>query len=239
MRHPRLRERVYHAARELYRQRLVQHFFGSVSGIDRRSGVVVIKPAGMPYDKLTPEALTAVDLDGIVLEGEHQPAADLPTHLVLYTAFPDIGAVVHTHSPEATVWCQALRPIPCLGATHAEFCLGHIPCTPTLTDDQIHGGDMEGEVGRQIVLTMANLDHRHIPMILVAHHAPYAWGRSPAQAAFNAAMLEQIASLASRTLAINPLVGSLKPSLLARYHRSRHDRRGETDLITKEVLTEG
>src|SRR6266478_3601889 len=154
---PRLREEVLEANLELVRRGLVLYTFGNASGISREQKLVVIKPSGVPYDKMKPEHLVVTDLDGMVVEGDLRPSSDLPTHLVLYQAFPGIGGVAHTHSEYATSWAQARKPIPCLGTTHADYFYGPIPVTAVMKGPEIASA-YEKNTGHAIVRLFKKAD---------------------------------------------------------------------------------
>jgi L-ribulose-5-phosphate 4-epimerase len=198
-----LREEVLEANLELVRRGLVLYTFGNASGISRQDGLVVIKPSGVPYETMKPEDLVVVDLDGKSVEGNLRPSSDLPTHLILYRAFPSIGGVAHTHSRSATSWAQARRAIPCFGTTHADYFDGPVPVTKPLTPAEIRK-DYEHNTGLAIVRCIGKRNPLHTPGVLVADHAPFCWGKSPADAAHNAVVLEEIATTALQTLAANP-----------------------------------
>ena len=200
---PRLREQVLEANLELVRAGLVLYTFGNSSGISRDEGLVVIKPSGVPYDEMKPEHLVVSDLNGKVVEGSLRPSSDLPTHLVLYKAFPTIGGVSHTHSDYATAWAQARQPIPCLGTTHADYFRGPVPVTEPLTDDEIRSA-YEENTGHAIVRLFQKLDPAEVPAALVANHAPFTWGPTPAAASEAAVILETVAKLAYFALQIRP-----------------------------------
>ncbi len=202
---------------------LVVHTFGNVSAIDRRLGAVAIKPSGVPYADLRPEDMVVVDLDNKVLEGSLRPSSDLKTHLHLYRAFPSIGGIVHTHSRYATAWAQAMKPIPILGTTHADLCPGDIPCTAVMTDRAIRG-DYEEETGKQIVRTFRSRSWEETPMVLVACHGPFAWGKTSGEALVHAMMLEEIARIALLTLQANPRVPRMKKSLVKKHFQRKHGR---------------
>jgi len=192
---------VLAANRALPRDGLVTHTWGNVSAIDRASGVVVIKPSGVAYADLTVDSLAVLSLSGERVDGELQPSSDAPTHLALYRAFPEVGAVVHTHSRWATVWAQAERPIPVLGTTHADYFGGEIPCTRGLTGAEI-AGEYEEATGAAIVEAVADRDPVRVPGVLVARHGPFAWGPTAAEAVQNAQVLEEVAALALHTIAL-------------------------------------
>lgn len=198
-----LKQKVLEANLELVRQGLVIYTWGNASGIDRERGLVVIKPSGVSYDSLTMDDLVTVDLDGRVVEGRLKPSSDTPTHLVLYKAFPNIGGIVHTHSTFATAWAQAGRDLPCLGTTHADYFRGPVPCTKSLSSEQVQG-DYELETGKAIVRRFASLNPEYTPGVLVKNHGPFTWGASPAQAVYHAKVLEEVAHMAILTLQVNP-----------------------------------
>jgi L-ribulose-5-phosphate 4-epimerase len=191
----RLREQVLNANLELVRQKLVLYTFGNVSGIARAEGLVVIKPSGVPYDGMQPEDLVVTDLDGAIVEGRLKPSSDLPTHLVLYRQFPEIGGVAHTHSEYATAWAQAGKAIPCFGTTHADYFHGSVPVTAKMTETEI-AGDYEKNTGHAIVRSLQESSATAVPGVLVANHGPFAWGQDAEAAAHNATVLEAIARMA-------------------------------------------
>lgn len=216
-----LRKEVLEANLELVRRGLVVYTFGNASGIDRKEGLVVIKPSGVPYEELTPDHMVISDLDGKVVEGKLRPSSDLPTHVKLYQQFPNIGGVAHTHSEYATAWAQAQKPIPCFGTTHADYFHGEVPVTEQLSAAEING-DYELETGAAICRRFAKLDPDAIPAVLVAGHAPFCWGPTAAEAAHNAVILEYVARMAYHTLLINtesrPLVRELHDKHFLRKH---------------------
>ncbi len=220
---PRLREEVLEANLELVRKGLTLYTFGNASGISREQQLVVIKPSGFPYEKMKPEHLVITDLQGKIFEGDLRPLSDLPTHLVLYRAFLEIGGIAHTHSEYATSWAQARKPIPCFGTTHADYFHGPVPVTSTLKDSEI-ALEYEKNTGEAIVRTFEKLDYAAIPAVLVANHAPFTWGPDPAAAAHNAVILEAVARMAYFTLTINhesqPVAGSLHDKHFLRKHGS-------------------
>jgi len=199
---PRLREEVLQANLELVRQRLVLYTFGNASAISREDGLVVIKPSGVPYDCMKPGDLVVTDLNGKVVEGVLRPSSDLPTHLVLYKVFSQIGGVAHTHSEYATAWAQARRPIPCLGTTHADYFRGPVPVTDSMTDKEIEQG-YEENTGHVIARAFRNIDPIEVPAVLVANHAPFTWGLTVGEAAQNAVILEAVAKLAHLSIQIH------------------------------------
>ena len=196
-----LREEVLEANLEVVRHGLVLYTFGNASGIARDEELIAIKPSGVPYEKMRPADLVITDLDGKIVEGNLRPSSDLATHLALYRAFPAIGGVVHTHSEYATAWAQARREIPCFGTTHADYFHGPVPVTEPMPAQDIEN-DYELNTGYSIVRRFRALDPLAIPGVLVAGHAPFCWGKTPADAAHNAVILESIAKLAFRTVTL-------------------------------------
>lgn len=216
-----LRAEVLDANLELVRAGLVIHAFGNASGILRDEGLVVIKPSGVPYEKLTPENLVVTDLEGRVVWGELRPSSDLPTHLALYRAFPSIGGVAHSHSRYATAWAQAGREIPCLGTTHADYFRGPVPATEPMTPEEI-ATVYEWNTGQVIVRRFAALDPAEFPAVLVHGHAPFCWGATPADAAHHADILEQVASIAWHTLLLNPEAEEISVHLRDKHFLRKH-----------------
>ena len=216
-----LRTEVLKANVELVRQGLVQFAFGNASGISREDGLVVIKPSGVPYDRLTAANMVVTDLDGQVHDSELRPSTDLPTHLALYRAFPDIRGVAHTHSRFATSWAQAGREIPCLGTTHADYFRGPVPVTDPMTAEEIRTA-YEWNTGDVIVRRMALLDPVECPGVLVYGHGPFSWGASPADAAHVAGVIEELAKMAYYTRMLNPGGGPLDPMLLDKHFLRKH-----------------
>jgi len=198
-----LREEVLHANKEIARRGLAPHTFGNASGISRSGPepLVVIKPSGVDYASLTPADLVVTNLDGKIVEGTLRPSSDLDTHTLLYREFPQIGGIVHTHSEFATSWAQACRPIPCLGTTHADYFHGPVPVTQPLTAEQVAQAYVRS-TGAVIVQRFRSegLDPVAVPGVLVAGHAPFAWGKSAAEAVEHADVLEYIARLAFRSV---------------------------------------
>ncbi|WKA45979.1 L-ribulose-5-phosphate 4-epimerase [Geobacillus zalihae] len=216
-----LKRAVFEANLQLPQYRLVTFTWGNVSGIDRERGLVVIKPSGLAYDRLTAEDMVVVNLDGEVVEGQWKPSSDTPTHLWLYKQFPGIGGIVHTHSTWATVWAQAGKGIPPLGTTHADYFYGEIPCTRPMTNEEIQGA-YELETGKVITETFRFLDPLQMPGVLVHGHGPFAWGKDPANAVHNAVVLEEVAKMAARTFMLNPNVQPISQSLLDRHYLRKH-----------------
>lgn len=217
-----LKQRVCAANLKLVSEGLVIQTWGNVSGVDRPSGHVVIKPSGVAYDAMKPEQMVVVSLEtGQVVEGDLRPSSDAPTHVVLYRAFADIGGVVHTHSLYATAWAQALRDIPALGTTHADYFYGAVPCTRQMTPDEIRN-DYEANTGDVIVERFAELKALDFPGVLVASHAPFAWGATVEKAVENAVVLENVARLASETLRLNAAVQPMPQELLDKHFLRKH-----------------
>jgi L-ribulose-5-phosphate 4-epimerase len=217
----RLREEVLEANLELVRRGLVLYTFGNASGIAREEGFIVIKPSGVAYEKMRPEHLVLTDLDGRVLEGDLRPSSDLPTHVVLYKAFAEIGGVVHTHSEYATAWAQARREIPCFGTTHADYFDGPVPVTEPMSDGQI-AGDYEKNTGDAIVRLFHNRNAAATPGALVASHGAFTWGRDVTAAAHNAVVLESIARMAFFTATLNAEAGAIEKPLHDRHFLRKH-----------------
>lgn len=216
-----LKKKVYEANMELQTRNLVIYTWGNVSGIDREHGLVVIKPSGVSYDKLTPDMMVTVNLDGKIFEGELNPSSDTPTHLQLYLHFPEIGGVVHTHSSWATAWAQAKAGIPCFGTTHADHFYGEIPCTRQLTPDEVEE-DYELNTGKVIVERFNNLKYNDCPGVLVASHAPFTWGKSPTDAVANSVVLEEVAKMASVSIQLNPALSQVPQYLMDKHYFRKH-----------------
>jgi len=218
---PDLRRAVLEANLELVRRGLVLFTFGNASGISRKEGLVVIKPSGVPYEKMKPADLVVTDLEGKVVEGKLRPSSDLPTHLVLYSSFPEIGGVSHTHSEYATAWAQARCAIPCLGTTHADYFHGDVPVTEELSSSEI-SSDYEKNAGHAIVRTFQSRDYSSIPGVLAANHGPFTWGPDPAASAHNAVVLESIARMAYFTLGINSQARPIEQKLHDKHFLRKH-----------------
>ncbi len=216
-----LREDVCRANLELVRYGLVTLTWGNVSGIDRRRGLVVIKPSGIDYGKMTPQRMAVVDLDGNVVEGDLRPSCDTPAHVVLYRHFEQIGGIVHTHSPRATVFAQARAEIPCLGTTHADHFHGPVPVTRPLTPPEVET-EYEANTGRAVVERFADLNPLEMPAALVAGHAPFAWGKDAADSVINAVALEAVAAMAINTMIVRRDAPALEPYVLEKHYERKH-----------------
>ena len=216
-----LRDEVYQANQEIVKQGLVVFTFGNASGFDRASGLIVIKPSGVPYATLTPADLVITDLEGKAVEGGLRPSSDLPTHIALYQAFDGVNGVVHTHSRYATAWAQAGLEIPCLGTTHADYFHGPIPVTPSMQTDEIES-QYEWNTGQVIIQRFRNLNPLTTPAVLVASHAPFCWGTSPADAAHTAVVVEELARLAHLTFSIRSEVPAISQSLHDKHFLRKH-----------------
>ena len=216
-----LKKAVLDANLELNERQLVTYSWGNVSGIDRSTGIVAIKPSGVAYEDLTAEKIVLIDLDGNVVDGDLNPSSDTPTHLELYRSFGSIGGICHTHSPNATMWAQACRAIPCFGTTHADYFYGDVPVTSVMTDGQIRQ-DYELNTGRVIVERFAGIDPMQMPAVLVANHGPFTWGDSPARAVEATVVLEHIAGTALGTITISPDKGAISDALLDKHYLRKH-----------------
>jgi len=220
-----LKHDVCDANLALVKEGLVIQTWGNASGFDRRRGLMVIKPSGIPYERLKPELMVVVALDsGRVVEGKLKPSSDTPTHLELYRAFKDIGAIVHTHSLAATAWAQSCKSLPALGTTHADYFRGLVPCTRLLEPQEIRQ-DYERNTGRVIVGAFAQRDPLDCPAVLVASHGTFAWGKTPGEAVHHAVVLEHLARLASDTLKISPTVKPMQHALLEQHFYRKHGQR--------------
>ncbi|MDD3168262.1 MAG: L-ribulose-5-phosphate 4-epimerase [Eubacteriales bacterium] len=217
----RLKEEVCEANLELAAKKLVLYTWGNVSGILREANLMVIKPSGVPYEKLTPDMMVVLDLDGRMIQGDYNPSSDTPTHLELYREFDTIGGVVHTHSTFATAWAQAKRSIACYGTTHSDYFYNEIPCTPELTSEEING-DYERNTGKVIVRTMRDRDYNAVPGILVANHGPFTWGKDPGNAVHNSVVLEELARMAQLTISINHDITGIQKVLMDKHYLRKH-----------------
>lgn len=218
-----LKKEVCDANLALVKHGLVIFTWGNVSAIDRETGKVVIKPSGIDYQTMKPEHMVVLDLNGNIVDSKLKPSSDTPTHLELYRAFPDISAIVHTHSVHATAWAQGRRAIPCFGTTHADYFYGEIPCTRVMTANEIKH-DYELNTGRVIVKTFRNLeiDAMQMPSVLVAGHGPFSWGKNAMDAVQTAVVLEELAKMAILTEKINKDAKSIDKDLLDKHYLRKH-----------------
>ena len=213
-----LKSEVLEANLELPKMGLVDFTWGNVSGRDAESGAIVIKPSGVPYETMKASDMVVVDAEGKVIEGSLKPSSDLPTHVELYRHFPSIGGIVHTHSTWATVWAQACRGIPALGTTHADYFFGEVPCTRILTEKQT-ADRYEADTGLAIVerFREGNIDPKNMPVVLVANHGPFSWGKDAHDAVHNAAVLELVARRAMLSLQIDKNLPAMPQHLLEKH----------------------
>ena len=218
-----LKKEVYEANMLLPKYDLVTFTWGNVSGIDRESGLFVIKPSGVEYDKLPPEDMVVVDLNGNKVEGRYNPSSDTPTHVVLYNRFPKIGGVVHTHSSWATSWAQAGRDIPCYGTTHADYIYGEIPCVRNLTKEEIEEA-YEKNTGVLIAdeFEAKKKDYIAVPAVLCKNHGVFTWGKDAHEAVHNAVVAEEVAKMAARCEMINPQVKPAPQELQDKHYYRKH-----------------
>lgn len=216
-----LKKQVFDANLELVKYGLVIFTWGNVSGIDRKQGLVVIKPSGVPYDTMKPDDMVVLDLDGKVVEGKLNPSSDAPTHIELYKHFTNIGGVVHTHSKWAVAWAQAGISIPALGTTHADYFYGEIPCTRRMTESEVKG-EYEKETGKVIVETFSSINPEEVPAVLVHSHGPFTWGKNPEDAVHNSVVLENVAEMAHQTLSIYSNISTMDKYLLDKHFLRKH-----------------
>ncbi len=219
-----LKELVCKANLELPKYGLVTFTWGNVSGVDRERGLMVIKPSGVEYDRMTPEDMVVVSLaSGEKVEGKWKPSSDTATHVALYNAFPELGGIVHTHSRWATTFAQTKMGIPALGTTHGDYFYGEIPCTRLMTSAEI-AGEYEKETGNVIVETFQSrgIDPVQVPAVLVASHGPFTWGSDPMNAVHNAVVLEELAFMAYHTLQLNPSICPMQQALLDKHYLRKH-----------------
>lgn len=215
-----LKEQVFKANLLLVEHGLVIFTWGNVSAIDRKSGLVVIKPSGVSYRDMTAAQMVVVNMEGEVVEGDLRPSSDTPTHIALYRAFDGVGGIVHTHSVYATSWAQAGVDLPNIGTTHSDYFHQAIPCTDDMTPAQIKG-NYEMETGNVIIERFREMDPLHTPAVLVKNHGPFTWGTDPFQAVENAVVLEQVAKMAAVSYAINPSL-EMNPQLIEKHFGRKH-----------------
>lgn len=218
-----LKESVYKANLDLKKYNLVTFTWGNVSAVSRKDKLIVIKPSGVEYEKLTPNNMVVVDFDGNVVEGKFNPSSDTLTHIELYKAFETIGSVVHTHSSFATSWAQSGKGIPCYGTTHADYMYGLIPCVRNLTKQEF---DDDYEKNTGVVITEhfknENIDYKAMPCVLCKNHGPFVWGKNPNEAVHNAVVLEEVAKMALNTVIINPDVACAPDILCDKHYFRKH-----------------
>ncbi|GET25419.1 L-ribulose-5-phosphate 4-epimerase [Prolixibacter sp. NT017] len=215
-----LKEEVFQANLDLVKHGLVIFTWGNVSGIDREKGLFVIKPSGVDYSVMKASDMVVVDMDGNVVEGNLKPSSDMPTHLVLYKEFPEIGGVVHTHSTYSTAWAQSGKALPIIGTTHADYFANDIPCTRDMTEGEVFG-EYEKETGNVIVETFARLKPMEIPGVLVKNHGPFSWGKDAHNAVHNAVVMEEISKMATFAFMNNPDL-TMNPHLVKKHYERKH-----------------
>ena len=216
-----LKRQVLEANLQLPKYGLITFTWGNVSGIDRESGLVVIKPSGVSYDGMTVEDMVVVDLNGTIVEGRWKPSSDTPTHVELYKAFPQCGGIVHTHSRWATTFAQAGMGIPAMGTTQGDYFYGEIPCTRPMTDEEIRG-EYEKQTGAVVVETFREKDPAMIPGVLVFSHGPFAWGKDAMDAVHNAVVMEEVAFMDWHAMMLNPRQGPMQQTLLDKHYLRKH-----------------
>ena len=216
-----LKQEVYEANLDLVKKGMVIYTWGNVSGIDRESGLVVIKPSGVDYGAMRPEDMVVVDLNGAVVEGRWRPSSDTPTHLALYQSFPAVGGITHTHSTFAVAFTQAGLPISALGTTHADYFYGDIPCTRSLTAAEIQAA-YEKNTGLVIAETFQGKDPLAVPGVLVKGHGPFTWGKNAAESVYHAVVLDKVAEMALHTLSLSPAAPRVPQHLLDKHYFRKH-----------------
>lgn len=218
-----LKKQVFDANMQLPQMGLVVYTWGNVSGIDREAGYVVIKPSGIAYEQMTVEDMVVVDLEGNIIEGRLKPSSDTPTHLELYKAFKEIGGIAHTHSRMAVSFAQAGKSVPALGTTHADYFYGSVPCTRSMTAEEIQGA-YECETGKVIVETFEKIQPMDIPAVLVKEHGPFTWGKTPEEAVYHSVVLEEVVKMAFQTsiLKANAVDMCMQKELLDKHFLRKH-----------------
>lgn len=214
---------------------LVTFTWGNVSGIDSDSGLIAIKPSGVEYEKLSPQDMVVVDLNGNVVEGTLKPSSDTPTHIELYKSFPKIRGVVHTHSSYATSFAQAVKPIPAFGTTHADYFYGEIPCTRILTEEEVKTA-YEKNTGKVVAETFRQMDYLAVPGVLVANHGPFAWGSDAFNAVHNAVVLDETAKMAYRTLALNGQIKPINQYIMDKHYFRKHGENAYYGNYAEEII---
>ena len=215
-----LKNKVLEANLSLVKHGLVLFTWGNASGIDRESGLVVIKPSGVSYEKMKASDMVVINLEGEIIEGTLNPSSDTPTHLMLYKAFEKIGGIVHTHSTYATSWAQASLPIPVCGTTHADYFHGPVPCTRPMTEAEVWG-DYEKETGNVIIESFREMNPMDTPGVLVSNHGPFTWGRTPSEAVHNSVVLEEVAKMAFISRCLNPQM-PMNDLLTEKHYNRKH-----------------
>ena len=216
-----LKAQVLRANLDLVKYGLVTLTWGNVSGIDREKNLVVIKPSGIEYDKMTKDDMVVLNIEGKIVEGDKRPSSDTPTHIELYKAFKNIGGIAHSHSENSTIFAQACAEIPCYGTTHADHFYGPVPVTRFLTEEEVNSA-YELNTGKIIIERFSNLDPDDTPGVLVAGHAPFAWGKDPVDAVKNNLVMESIAKMALGSLALNPQLKNLPDYILNKHYLRKH-----------------
>lgn len=216
-----LKKEVYEANIELVKKGLVIYTWGNVSGISRKDNLIVIKPSGVDYDKMTFEDMTVIDFKGDIVEGKYKPSSDTPTHIELYKKYDNIGGIVHTHSVWAVAFAQAGIPITSFGTTHADYFYGDIPCTRDLTEDEVKCA-YEVNTGRVIIECIGDNNPLDIPGIVVKNHGPFAWGTDAANSVYNAVVMEKVAEMAYKTITLNKDVNRIPQFLLDKHYYRKH-----------------
>lgn len=222
--HSELKRQAWQANMEVPRRGLAIYTFGNVSAYDAQRAVFAIKPSGVAYDVLTADDMVVVDLEGAIVEGKLRPSSDTKTHVALYRAFQGIGGIVHTHSTYATAWAQACLPIPIFGTTHADHLAEDVPCTELMSAEAVER-DYEAETGTQIIDCFRNRDPHRTPMVLVAGHAPFTWGKTAEKAVYHAVVLEELAKMAHATRTIEPRTKRLPDHLIRKHFERKHGKR--------------
>jgi L-ribulose-5-phosphate 4-epimerase len=218
-----LREEAFEANREIPRRNLAIYTWGNVSAFDPERGVFAIKPSGVDYDKLSPESMVVVDLEGVLAAGSLKPSSDTETHRVLYREFPGIRGITHTHSVYAVAWAQARRPVPVFGTTHADHGAGEIPCTAMMGEGAVKN-NYEWETGKLIVETFQQqgINPADMPMVLVAGHGPFTWGKTAALSLYHGAVLEEVCKMALLTLTLDPQAAALPEHIIRKHWERKH-----------------
>ena len=216
-----LKEQAFRANLEIPRRGLAIYAFGNVSAFAPERAVFAIKPSGVAYESLTAADMVVVDLEAKVVEGSLRPSSDTKTHAALYRKFPGLGGIVHTHSTYATGWAQARLPIPIYGTTHADHLGEDIPCTAIMTAQAVQG-DYEAETGTQIIDCFRTRNPDQTPMVLVAGHGPFTWGKTAEKAVYHAVVLEELAKMAAITRALNPQAARLPDYLVRKHFERKH-----------------